>query len=304
MKRLLLSIIALLNFLNFLNLQPSTLSAQTRKSVEATYYYVPAPNESMEQARRNAVHYAQIEALRNEFGTVVSGASASSIVQRGTRVTEKFVSMSGEGELNGEWIGDREPPKIEPSLDGDRLVLKTTVKGYASEVSNNTINYVAKVLRNQPSAEYESEEFVAGNDIYVSFTAPIDGYLAIYLLDSDNAYCLLPYRADKDGFFQITHNKEYILFSQKRYSEGENPQDIDEYTVTSDKDMSDFNQIYFIFSPNMFRKPTDFTKDMEDGIVYPRMMTWENFQEWIIKARKRDKEMSVQVKNIEVNPMN
>ena len=54
----------------------------------------------------------------------------------------------------------------------------------------------------------------------------------------------------------------------------------------------------------MFRKPVDFTKPVEEGIVYPRMMSWENFQEWIIKARKRDKEMSVKVKNIEVKPMN
>lgn len=214
------------------------------------------------------------------------------------------MSISGEGELNGEWIGDRESPKIETTLDDGKLVVRATVKGYATEINNNTIDYVAKVLRNQPSAEYESEEFVAGNDIYVSFTAPIDGYLAIYLLDSDNAYCLLPYRANKDGFFKVNHQQEYILFSQRKYSAGENPQEIDEYTVTSDKDMTDFNQVYFIFSPNMFRKPIDVNKAVEDGTVYPRMMSWGNFQEWIIKARKRDKEMSVKVKNIEIKPQN
>jgi len=280
----------------------TTVCAQTRKSVEATYTYVAAQNESLEQARRNAIHYAKIEALRKEFGTLVSDASASTIVQRNNVTTTKFVSMSGEGELNGEWIGDRETPRIETMLDGNKLVVKATVKGIAAEINNNAIDYVAKVLRNVPSAEYESEEFVAGNDIYVSFTAPIDGYLAIYLLDSDNAYCLLPYRANKDGFFKVTHQKEYILFSQKKHSEEEDPQEIDEYTVTSDKDVSDFNQIYFIFSPNMFRKPVDFTKNVEDGLIYPRMMTWGNFQEWIIKARKRDKEMAVKVKNIEVKP--
>lgn len=282
-----------------------TVGAQTRKTVEATYTYVASQRESLEEAKRNAVHYAKIEALRKEFGTLISDASASTIVQKGNKTTEKFVSMSGEGELNGEWIGDKEPPKVETRLDGGKIVAIATVKGYATEISNNTIDYVAKVLRNQPSPEYESEEFVAGNDIYVSFTAPIDGYLAIYLLDSDNAYCLLPYRANKDGFFKVTHQKEYILFSQNKHAPGENPQEIDEYTVTSDKEMSDFNQIYFIFSPNMFRKPVDFTKQVEeDGIVYPRMMSWENFQEWIIKARKRDKEMSVKVKNIEVKPIN
>lgn len=281
-----------------------TANAQKQKSVEATYTYVAAQRESLEDAKRNAVHYAKIEALRKEFGTLVSDASASTIVQKGNKTTEKFVSMSGEGELNGEWIGDREAPKIETTLDGDKFVVKATVKGYATEINNNTIDYVAKVLRNRPSPEYESEEFVAGNDIYVSFSAPIDGYLAIYLLDSDNAYCLLPYRANKDGFFKVTHQTEYILFSQSHHAVGENPQEIDEYTVTSDKEMSDFNQIYFIFSPNMFRKPVDFNKQVEEGIVYPRMMTWGNFQEWIIKARKRDKEMSVKVKNIEVKPQN
>lgn len=279
-----------------------SIYAQSQKTVKGSYTYVAPINESLEQAKRTAIHYAKIEALRNEFGTLVSDATASTIVQKDNETKTKFVSMSGEGELGGEWIGDKEAPEIETMLEDNHIVVKATVKGYASEITNNTISYVAKVLRNVPSAEFESEEFVAGNDLYVSFSAPIDGYLAIYLLDTENAYCLLPYRASKDGFFKVNHHQEYILFSKQKHAIGENPQDIDEYTVTSDDDMSDFNQIYFIFSPNVFRKPADVTKSDDDGTIFPRMMSWSDFQKWIIKTRKRDKEMSVKVKNIEVKP--
>lgn len=280
----------------------SMIKAQTRKNVEATEIYVAANNESLEQAKHKAIQYAKIKALQKEFGSVVSAASASTIVQRNNVTTSKFVSMSGEGELNGEWIGDREAPKTDVRFEDGKLIVTATVKGYATEIVNNQIDYVAKVLRNVPSPEYESEEFVAGNDIYVSFSSPVDGYLAVYLLDSENAYCLLPYMSSKEGYYKVQHQKEYILFSKQKHALEENPMDIDEYTVTSDKDMSDFNQIYFIFSPNMFRKPVDYQRDDEDGTIFPRMMTWDKFQEWIIKTRKRDKEMAVKVKNIEVKP--
>ena len=42
----------------------------------------------------------------------------------------------------------------------------------------------------------------------VSFQSPVDGFLTIYLVDSESkAYCLLPYRGQTDGAYNINANE-------------------------------------------------------------------------------------------------
>jgi len=280
----------------------SPLYAQSQKHKKHTYVYHAAPNESMEQAKRNAISRAKVEALREEFGTIISGANATSLISKNNITTSKFASLSSEGEVNGEWIGDTEEPKTEVVLDGSSFIVTATVNGKIQELTNNPIPFEAKILRNTPDSRYESSEFMAGDDLFVSFLSPVDGYLAIYLLDGENAYCLLPYANSQGGAFPITHGKEYILFSPKKYSEGENPQIIDEYTLTADGSFQELNQLYFIFSPNKFSKNVDRFKQREDGNVYPRVQTWGAFQQWIIRTRRKDKEMAVQTKYVVISP--
>jgi hypothetical protein len=256
----------------------------------------------MEQAKRNAVNRAKVEALRENFGTVVSGASATSIISKNNITESRFVHLGSEGELNGEWLADIEEPKVVPSLEGGVIYLTATVKGKAREVVNNTIAFEAKILRNKPDVSFESSEFTAGNNIYVSFTSPVDGFLTIYLLDGETAYCLLPYAGNKEGIQNIVHGREYKFFSRKVYAEDENPDIIDEYTLTTEGNHQDLNQLYFIFSPQKFSKALDKFKTTSDGTLFPRMLSWEDFQKWILRARRADKEMCVQTKYITISP--
>ena len=149
---------------------------------------------------------------------------------------------------------------------------------------------------------FESSEFTAGNNIYVSFSSPVDGFLTIYLLDGETAYCLLPYAGNKEGIQNIVHGREYKFFSRKVYAEDENPDIIDEYTLTTEGNHQDLNQLYFIFSPQKFSKALDRFKSSTDGTLFPRMLSWEDFQKWILKARRADKDMCVQTKYITISP--
>lgn len=276
--------------------------AQNIKTVEYTYVYYASPNEGMEQAKRKAVSCAKVEALREKFGTVISGASASSLISKNNITDSKFISLSSEGELNGEWLADIDEPEIVTSIENGALRVIATVKGKAREISNNTIAFEAKILRNKPELEMESSEFTAGNRVYVHFTSPVDGFLAIYLLDGETAYCLLPYAAETDGFQPIVHGKEYIFFSRKVYAEDDNVEKIDEYSLTTEENYQELNQFYFIFSPHKFTKALDKLKNSSDGTLFPRMLSWSDFQKWILKARRTDNEMCVQTKYIVISP--
>ena len=137
--------------------------AQNDVNVTHTYVYHASYNESREQAERNAVNCAKNEALRERFGTIVSGASASSLITKNNITKSKFVSMGGEGEANGEWIADLEEPKITTVLEDGGFCVTATVRGKAREITNNPIGFEAKILRNEPKLSLESTEFTAGN---------------------------------------------------------------------------------------------------------------------------------------------
>ena len=281
------------------------LAAQNFKTIEKTYVYRAQRNESPEQAERNAISRAKVEGLREAFGTVISGASATSLITKNNITDSKFVYLGGEGEVNGEWVADLEPPTVQTTLDDGVLCVTATVRFKAKEIESGKVNFEAKILRNVPDVEYESSEFTAGNKIFVHFSSPVDGYLAIYLLDGETAYCLLPYRGNGRGYHKIVHGRDYIFFSREKYDEDEILDEIDGYTLTTEGNHQDLNQLYFIFSPNKFYKATERKRDQKafDQVQYPRELSWANFQKWILKQRRDDKEMAVQTQYVVISPL-
>ena len=280
------------------------VQAQDLKTVEFTYTYVAPHSESREQAERTAVNRAKVEALRERFGSTISGASAMSLITKNHITQSKFVALSSEGEVNGEWIADIEKPKIKTTLADVGFVVEATVKGKVRELQGNQIDYTAKILRNTPELRYESSEFMAGDRMFVHFTSPVDGYLAVYLLDGETAYCLLPYPKSKTGKFHINHGEEYTLFNWKKYSEGEDPKEIEQYWLSASGQQQDLNQLYFIFSPNEFTKALDKFSLNDSGETLPRNLSWEDFQKWLIRVRRNDNQMAVQTKFIMIQPVN
>ena len=59
----------------------------------------------------------------------------------------------------------------------------------------------------------------------------------------------------------------------------------------------EYNDIYIIFSPNAFTKANT-NESTED--VLPRQLSFEDFQKWLVKLRKIDKEAIVNNKQISI----
>jgi hypothetical protein len=132
--------------------------------------------------------------------------------------------------------------------------------------------------------------------MFLYFKSPVDGYLTVYLLDEtiQEVFCLLPYKASGQGAYRIEHDKPYILFSAK--NDLENANIVDEYTMTCSREI-EYNDIYIIFSPNAFTKANT-NESTED--VLPRQLSFEDFQKWLVKLRKIDKEAIVNNKQISI----
>lgn len=267
----------------------SSVFSQKLKTVEGEYTYHAPENVTMEQAKRTALDRAMIQALADEFGTIVSQSNATRVENKNGQTDIDFLSIGGS-EVKGEWIETLGEPQYNIRYEGDMLIVSVKVKGKAREIVSAGIDFQAKVLRNGTDDKFESDQFRSGDDMYLSFISPVSGYLAVYLVDADNqAYCLLPYRNQSDGIYPVKANQRYLFFNVKEAPQNERSY-VDEYVMTCSR-LSEQNHIYVIFSPNQFVKATD----NQSNATLPRELKFEDFQRWLTKCRKHDKEMNLRM---------
>lgn len=272
----------------------STGYAQKTKKVHGEYIYHAPENVSIEQARQTALSRAQIQALGDEFGTVVAQHNATLMNNTNGSTHTDFTSLSSS-DVKGEWLETIGEPKYEISYEQGMLVVKCSVTGKARAIVAKQNNYVAKILCNGIEDRNEGENFKSGDDLYLAYQSATKGYLAVYLIDDNkNAYCLLPYQSSKDGKVEVDANTRYVFFNQKTAQPLFNSSDVDEYTMTCDK-ASETNYIYIISSPNPFIKAID---NAVEGL--PRELKYDDFQKWLSKNRTADKDMQIEIKTIVV----
>lgn len=276
---------------------PLTLCAQRVQKVCGEYTYYAEGNQSPNEAKRLALEGAKLEALAREFGTVISQSTTQKETAADGKESSYFSQLSAS-EVKGEWLEDVGEAEYEISFVQEMLVVKCRVCGKARELSNDAVEFTATVLRNGTEARFADTDFRGGDDMFLLFRAPVDGYVAVYLVDETPvAYCLLPYMADADGQQPVKHGEEYIFFSPAHASKGSCA--VDEYTLTCGEGR-ERNQLYVIFSPKPFTKALD--SQANEGL--PRQLGFGEFQKWLGTCRKRDTRMGMKVIHIEISPQN
>lgn len=270
--------------------------AQKEEKVTANYTYYAQENITLEEAKRTALDRAKISAIADAFGTLVTQNNSTIVSNQNGHSDSRFFSLGGS-EVRGEWIETTSEPKYDIRYDGNMLVVSVTVVGRIREIVSAGIDVIAKILRNGTDERFESSEFCNGDDMYLYFKSPVDGYLTVYLLDEEmqEVYCLLPYRASGDGAYRIKHDYPYILFSVK--NELAHPSMVDEYTMTCSREV-EFNDIYILFSPNQFSKAN--TNEIDAGVM-PRRLEYEDFYKWLTKIKRANPHVATIVKRIKVN---
>lgn len=205
------------------------LLAQKMQKVKAEYVYYAPENVSLEEAKRTALERAKIQAIADTYGTIVSQSNTTLITNKNGKTDTDFLSLGGS-EVKGEWIETIGEPKYDIAYQQETLVVKVAVAGRVREIVSAPVDFDARVLCNGTDLKFERLDFREGDELYLYFKSPIDGYLSVYLLDKTQgvAYCLLPYRSQKDGAFKIKANLPYILFSEENKTSKDIQ--IDEYT--------------------------------------------------------------------------
>lgn len=268
--------------------------AQKIKTVDGEYTYVVPENINLDKAKHIALERLKIQLIEEEFGATVSQSNSTLVKNSNGESDVDFVSIGGS-EVNGEWIETIGTPQYNIYYEKDMLVVSVKAKGRIREIISTAVDVKSLVLRNGIEDRFESDTFKSGDDLYISFQSPTNGYLVVYLVDTEQrAFCLLPYQNMKEGFFNVEANKRYVLFSTQTATSELKPY-VDEYTMTCTHDQ-EINQLYVIFSTSPFVKAIDnkFEKEL------PRELSNEDFQTWLAKYRTKDTNMVVKKTTITI----
>lgn len=269
--------------------------AQKTERVTATYTYYAPEEVSIAEARRVALQRAQLQAIADAFGTIVTQTNATTVKNENGKSDVSLLSL-GASEVKGEWLRTDGEPEYEIAYEDGMLAVTVRVKGVIREIVNAAVDFQARVLCNGTEDRFEQDRFRNGDDLYLSFQSPVDGYLTVYLLDAEGtAYCLLPYRGDTGGRVAVKGNRRYVFFSVDDVPAEERGM-VDEYVMTCGN-REELNQIYVIFSPQLFTKAVDYAGEG----LQPRELPYEEFQQWLFDCRKQDREMRVEVKHIVIS---
>lgn len=265
------------------------------KKVEGEYTYYAPENVTIEEAKRIAIDRAKIQALADAFGTIVSQTNTTRIENGTNGSNVDFLSVGGS-DVKGEWIETIGEPSISITYDNGMLVIRVSIKGHAKEITAASIDIQTTILCNGIDDKAASNDFHDGDDLYLSFLSPVNGYLSIYLADiEDNVYCLLPYRGQKDGIYKVEANQRYLFFNEACAPHQERAI-VDEYTMTCSRS-SEQNSVYILFSPNPYTKAAD--NALNESL--PRELSFEKFNKWLQNIRKRDDKFQCRIYSINVS---
>ena len=292
MRKLLLSLVMF----------PLLLWGQKVKTISGEHTYYADPNMSVKEATTAAIENARLQAIAHEFGTLLTQNTQQQDKAVNGRETNVFMQLNSM-EVKGEWIRDvSEPETTREILEDGTLAIRAKVKIEARAISNEATEFEMKVLRNGTDARFMDTNFNSGDDLYLYLKTPVDGYVAVYLIDEEpTAYCLLPYNGDADGMQPVKRNKEHIFFSPALAAADDRDM-VDELKITCSDDLMELNQLYVIFSPNPFTKAVDHDsgKLVSGDLILPRQLSYKDFSSWLNKQRGRDPKMGMQVVKLKI----
>lgn len=283
-------------FLSLCIIMPFVAVAQRTVTVNGTYTYIVGDNDdiSLREAKVKCIELAKAEAIKAEFGEMITSDVIDTNLETNGEATSSFFWENTVAMAKGDWLGDTKSPELDIEYKDGKLVFKAEVWGKVREIVQAKTDLKWNIMKEILGQKSETTSFVSGERIFVRFRSPSDGYVAVYLIvGDDETSCLLPYRKDPSGMFKVRNGKEYIFFDKD-----EDPRA--SFYKLSTLHEKEANQLVVIYSPNPFAKCTDITGDAR----HPNSLSTHDFQKWLLKCQRADRDMVVAKKWVTIRKNN
>lgn len=278
-------------FMLLLSCLPAALTpahAQNTEKVNGSYTLEVSDNDNMtlREAKDRCIELAKAQALREKFGSLVASDIIESNVETNDGNAKSQFWENTVDVAQGEWLEDTKSPLITASYADGKLIFKAEVWGEARKIERTKTDIKWSVMHKVNGKLKETETFDSGENLYVGFKSPSSGYVAIYLVeDYETTWCLLPYRKDETGRFEVAAGRSYTFFDK---STDENARVVPLTTKRS----VEANTLYVIYSPKPFTKCTD----EKGGSRLPNKVSTVDFKKWLLKNQRADRDMMVEKK--------
>jgi hypothetical protein len=243
-------------------------------------------NMTREQTQQKAVELAKVNAIESVFGTYVE-QQTNITVESG----KSDFYIIGSTKVKGIWIREidrklTEEYREENGQYGPEKILWITcrIKGEVKQATPHpAIEYQ---VRNCIYPTCRTASFNSGEQLYLWFKSPVDGYLSVFLDDGSMVYRLLPYSDMMNtNSFMIESDEGYLFFSPeatKGLQSGEKPDEIELYTLGKKEN----NLLILVFSTNPFFKP-GLDKELVEAnrFMLPKSLLKGKFEEWLSDNR-------------------
>lgn len=271
-----------------------SFSAEAQRTAKVNgkyrFYVTDNDNITLKEAKIKCIDLAKAEAIKNEFGTMVASDFINSERMENDELSSYYV-MDTSSSVKGEWLGDEREPEIQIEVDGSDLVFTAEVWGTAREIVRAKTELNWEVMKDSDGKKIKADQFATGERVFMKFKAPIDGYVAVYMITGDDdTACLLPYKRDSSGRVFVKGGKEYEFFDKNLDPTATF------YKLSTDR-IQEMNQFVVVFSPNSFTKDVNVTSDARK----PSHIGQKDFAKWLLKNQRADKDMVVERKWITIN---
>ena len=170
-------------------------------------------NMTKEQTYQKVEELAKINAIENAFNTYV-GQESNITVNSG----KSDFRIIGTTKVKGEWIETLDKKLSEDTRDEigqfgkeKSIWITCTIKGRIKEATPKANIEFATL--SCPKLNCRSTTFTSGEQLYLQFKSPLDGYLSVYLDDGITVNRLLPYSSAQNySSVNVKADWEYVLF--------------------------------------------------------------------------------------------
>lgn len=252
---------------------------------------------------------SKINAIENAFGTYVEQESNISVEDG-----KSHFKIIGSTKVKADWLETTSEEFIENAIEVEdtdsksrtiEIWLTCNIKGKIREIKSPKI-FIDAFSLNCPSINCKTTRFSNGDQFYLSFKAPVNGYLSVFMIESQEVYRLLPYSEMNDFYINavpIIADKEYVFFSQSEnhdYFLNFDKHLVDEIEMSTNL-QREYLQLNIIFSTEPFTKPILGEGIVSQNAILPKTLTKAQFDNWFIDNRIYNTTFYYDIINLEIN---
>lgn len=272
--------------------------ARKAHHVSAEYSYTVPSNQSDDDAKQTAIQRARNAALIEAFGgEQISQVNSTLITADGKGGDAIDFQTHMQSRVRGVWIKDLKEPSFRYSMDpttGMR-VISVTVTGEAYKLENRQFPCKVEPMRLSSTGLQSTSKFISGDILVINFTAPVNGFCAIYLIDENNNVMRAIPHQKGEGSFRVKADKAYqLLHPETSPTEGGCKDLYSNYEFYCESKPVT-NWLCVAFSKKEFNRPPDSLQDqtLKDGLIDLTGVDLNTFNQWALDSEDSDESFSL-----------